>query len=497
VIFSERVATLNWLVDRLPHLTGLGPEQVEIMHGGRSDIEQQAIVEQFALEGSPVRVLVTGDIASEGVNLHRQCHQLVHFDLPWSLITLEQRNGRIDRYGQRHAPEIRSLILMPDNDEVRGDVTVLTKLLTKEHNAHLALGDAASIMGLHSVRDEEDAVLAALTERTQSDREAAFERVVPDAPAPDSFDLLTFLAGAGGLVPPEVVDPPTLFADDEAFIREALAEVFDDPVRELELREEKEHRLLSLVPPEDLRRRLDALPQSYLREQRITERLKLTSDRAVAEEMLARARRSKTSMWPEVGYLSGQHPILDWLVDKVLVRLGRNEAPIITCDVADPTFLLQGVYSNAAGEPTAVEWMAVDDLGDGRIPNVSAMVDLLAAAGVRHDMINPAAPIHADRLAQLEKLVPHAVEVGRSHMEYRRDDLLAELDERMRAHRQRLARWVQHRNAVIDEMAPGPRQQHERTQLGRHQRSAAEHIESLRTVGQPLVRVVAVLVGES
>lgn len=494
VIFSERVATLNWLTEQLPHLTGLDPQQILLMHGGRSDIQQQEIVEQFSLEGSDARVLVTGDIASEGVNLHRQCHHLIHFDLPWSLITLEQRNGRIDRYGQRHSPEIRALLLAPDNDEVRGDVTVLKKLLDKEHNAHLALGDAASIMGLHSVELEEEAIIKALAVERPDEREAAFDEAVPDGPAEDSFDFLTFLAGEGQHDPIGAYESPSLFDDDAAFIREALYEVFDDPVGELDIREEHEHQLLSLVPPPDLAKRLEILPQSYLKEQKITERLKLTSDREVAEEMLARARKSKTSMWPEVGFLSGQHPILDWLVDKVLVRLGRNEAPIIVADVTEPTFLLQGVYSNAAGEPTAVEWLAVDELSDGRVPAVQPMIDALAAAGVRHDMINPSAPIEPDEMKQLQALVPRAVEVGRQHMQYRRDDLTADLDERMSVHTERLRQWIADRREVIAEMANEPRRIHEQKQLEVHERGAREHIASLATVGEPLVRVIGVLV---
>ena len=54
-------------------------------------------------------MLVTGDVASEGVNLHQQCHHLIHFDIPWSLIRIEQRNGRIDRYGQLAPPQIVAL----------------------------------------------------------------------------------------------------------------------------------------------------------------------------------------------------------------------------------------------------------------------------------------------------------------------------------------------------------------------------------------------------
>ena len=71
------------------------------MHGDvTSDDDQQSIIERFGLRSRPVRLLFTGDIASEGVNLHQQCHLLVHYDLPWSLIRIEQRNGRIDGTGR-------------------------------------------------------------------------------------------------------------------------------------------------------------------------------------------------------------------------------------------------------------------------------------------------------------------------------------------------------------------------------------------------------------
>src|SRR5699024_9553823 len=87
---------------------------------------------------SPIRVLVTGDLASEGVNLHSQCHELVHFDIPWSLIRIEQRNGRIDRYGQTQRPQITTLVLQPDSERFSGDIRVLKKLIEKENEAHTA-----------------------------------------------------------------------------------------------------------------------------------------------------------------------------------------------------------------------------------------------------------------------------------------------------------------------------------------------------------------------
>jgi hypothetical protein len=51
-----------------------------MLHGGLSDVEQQELVDGFKLQTSPIRLLVTGDVASEGVNLHAQCHHLIHYD---------------------------------------------------------------------------------------------------------------------------------------------------------------------------------------------------------------------------------------------------------------------------------------------------------------------------------------------------------------------------------------------------------------------------------
>ncbi|RKH79985.1 hypothetical protein D7Y13_43415, partial [Corallococcus praedator] len=142
---------------------------ITVLHGGLSDTEQQQIVESFKQSNSPIRVLVTGDVASEGVNLHQQCHELVHFDIPWSLIRIEQRNGRIDRYGQRHRPQITTLLLEPSSTAFRGDLRVLSRLLEREQEAHETLGDAASLMGHYSVSAEEEDIKQVLAGRRNFD----------------------------------------------------------------------------------------------------------------------------------------------------------------------------------------------------------------------------------------------------------------------------------------------------------------------------------------
>ncbi|MDB0056730.1 DEAD/DEAH box helicase [Akkermansiaceae bacterium] len=121
VIFTERIDTLKFLQSHLPPALKLKEKQVAILHGSLSDLEQQEIVEGFGSADSPIRLLLASDVASEGINLHHQSHRLIHFDIPWSLLTFQQRNGRIDRYGQTHQPEIYYLLTESSHEKIRGD----------------------------------------------------------------------------------------------------------------------------------------------------------------------------------------------------------------------------------------------------------------------------------------------------------------------------------------------------------------------------------------
>ena len=106
VIFTERIETMKYLADHLREDLGLPANAIQEISGGMSDAEQQTIVENFGRTESPIRVLVASDVASEGLNLHYLSHRLIHFDIPWSLMVFQQRNGRIDRYGQKKRPDI-------------------------------------------------------------------------------------------------------------------------------------------------------------------------------------------------------------------------------------------------------------------------------------------------------------------------------------------------------------------------------------------------------
>ena len=154
VIFSERIETLKFLEDQLMQDLKLKEAEITQLHGGMSDIEQQAIVENFGKPETKLRVLLCSDVASEGINLHYLSHRLIHFDLPWSLMVFQQRNGRVDRYGQTEEPQLYYLITESDNETIRGDTRILEILKQKDEQAYKNIGDPATFMKVHDADEE-------------------------------------------------------------------------------------------------------------------------------------------------------------------------------------------------------------------------------------------------------------------------------------------------------------------------------------------------------
>lgn len=93
--------------------------------GDMTQPDRRKVFRQF--ETTANAICIATDCISEGLDLQRACAEIVHYELPWNPNRLEQRNGRIDRYGQ---PErqvgIRALVL---NDPL--DVTILELLVKK------------------------------------------------------------------------------------------------------------------------------------------------------------------------------------------------------------------------------------------------------------------------------------------------------------------------------------------------------------------------------
>ncbi len=123
IVFTEYLDTLAAIERRLAAEESLAGRYV-ILRGGLS--RAQRLKRQEAFEQPEIRLLLATDAASEGLNLQRYCRRVIHVELPWNPNRLEQRNGRVDRYGQTRNPIIRYLYY-PDSPEE----AVLDQLVTK------------------------------------------------------------------------------------------------------------------------------------------------------------------------------------------------------------------------------------------------------------------------------------------------------------------------------------------------------------------------------
>ena len=224
MIFTERIETLKFLHNYLPRDLGLKSNQVEILHGSLSDVDQQRVVEDFGKDEAPVRLLIASDVASEGINLHYLSHRLIHFDIPWSLMVFQQRNGRIDRYGQEHTPQILYLVTESRNAKIRGDTRILELLITKDEQAVKNLGDPSALMGVYDI-DEEEKITAQALEQNQTVEE--FDAYL-EATRGKTFDPLALLLGQVEQ-PRERNSQPTpgpcisFFRDDLSYLQAALS----------------------------------------------------------------------------------------------------------------------------------------------------------------------------------------------------------------------------------------------------------------------------------
>ncbi len=102
LIFTQYRVTQSWIAERL----GRAGEMVMQIHGGLTLDERKAQRIAFESEGT---VLISTEAGSEGANLHRKCHLMVNYDLPWNPMRLLQRIGRLDRYGQKNKVLVANL----------------------------------------------------------------------------------------------------------------------------------------------------------------------------------------------------------------------------------------------------------------------------------------------------------------------------------------------------------------------------------------------------
>ncbi|WP_454926274.1 hypothetical protein [Actinomyces oris] len=258
---------------------------------------------------------------------------------------------------------------------------------------------------------------------------------------------------------------------------------------------------MEMVPPAGLRHRLSVLPQSYLRERRVQEHLKLATTQTKGARLLTEALSdSSDSSWPEAHYLGPLHPVLDWAGDRVLAKLGRSSVFAVRGDVDSPTVLLLGMLTNQAGRTVSMVCVSIafpyldlaaaqSELDAGRpveaVPIGQAHdspTAMFEAVGISRQLRN-SGPVTQTSL--LEALIPPAVDTAKDHMRLTLDAAEEQATARVEA-------WAERANAWDDEAGRLIQNRHLREQriTVAQERELRKQHRPAHTLVRPLLVVV-------
>jgi len=143
IIFTRYKDTLEYLEKEIPRrLKSLvSKENVITVHGDHNDALRNERLAEF--QKLDTGILIATDCISEGINLQHMANQIIHYELPWNPNRLEQRNGRVDRYGQKEEKvHIYTLIM---NDTL--DATISEVLIRKANRIRTDYGFAPPFFG--------------------------------------------------------------------------------------------------------------------------------------------------------------------------------------------------------------------------------------------------------------------------------------------------------------------------------------------------------------
>lgn len=426
VIFTESRETLAFLAEHLPEALGLdAKKEMVVLRGDDSDKDLMDAVEKFNKADSMVRLMLATDVASEGLNLHRLCHRLIHFDIPWSLMTFQQRNGRVDRYGQEKQPIIRYMQTVPENQNLKsfGDARIIEKLVEKDEHAQENIADPREF-GL--TKEEQEARTVCRVQGEERVEDDAAQGADDFNPLDPLFYLSTEIEAA-----PEaekladegdaVCERSLVFRSDFDFIEAALNFRRGLPEGQgridATINVDEAERMIDLTPPLDLDVRLTYLPKEVLPEDRY---FHLTDRGDVVQKAIRDAALNPNSTWPAMQLLWELHPVVQWTEDWAIGSFGRHAAPILYLpDVFEENevwVLMQAGYPNRRGYTPVHDWIAVRFSPAGAV-EVKSRRELMEKVPFKEGLINSGETVDG---ALLGKCLPAAVEAARARITEKR-----------------------------------------------------------------------------
>lgn len=445
VVFTERIETMKYLKTRLMTDFDMKEEQIVLFSGSLTDTEQEQYVEDFGKEDSQVKVFISTDSGSQGVNLHYFCHRMFNYDIPWSLITLEQRNGRIDRYGQTETPYIYYLVAQSRNNDVRSDISVIEKLMAKEEEVHKTLGDAQSVMNLYNPVKEENVVIEAMK---KGDTGFLDKKGEEPAPEPGKKKRANFfkMKKTPAKEHRSMQEPQlSLYHDDMQFYRDLFAELKSKgSLREDEaIVQEAEKPYIELAATEELHEVLYDIPKEAWPSDRI---FRLCNDKGVVMESISRSRKGDRGRWAEFQPLYDIHPVINYMLTKLSATVAKEQAFVVHHEMFGNDiawFLMYGSVANGLGQNLISKFFLVPmSISHCKlIEKPISLDDFMKRFPRIYDPIY-SKPTSSEELAKLQQLMSEAIDNGLTNYMYdKQAETSSRMDRQKKEYSEHIKKW--------------------------------------------------------
>ena len=437
VVFAERIETLKALKTKLQRDFDLDDSVIADFHGSLTDMEQQRIIDDFGKEDSDYRILLTSDAGSQGVNLHYYCNHMFNYDIPWSLITLEQRNGRIDRYGQTKTPFIHYMVATSDLDGLRDDLHIVNKLKEKEEAVYQSLGDAASVYKLYEASAEEELVTTAIATGNRDMLDGAPTSEESD----DWFDALFDESTPRLAIEDPFVEEVSLFENDKSYYTALLEQLKSDN----SLKTDDacfEGDLLEVKNTPELDRILYDLPKET-KPGRIGDVYQLSLNREDVQKAIGDARKRKGE-WARFQMLYELHPVVRYLMTQLEASVDKDVALVskinrLPKDMA--YYLIQGLVANNLGQSILSDLFVVPMHRSGGLADrPMKFADFLKEHQINKELYT--VEITDEEIKQLEVLLPDAIKFAHQlHMDQQQQKPQLKMEKVMAVNEEKMRSW--------------------------------------------------------
>jgi SNF2 family DNA or RNA helicase len=438
VIFAERIATITKLKEMLMKDFRISEVAIKTFDGGLPDTDQQAIVEDFGKQDSDVRLLLCSDAGAQGVNLHFYCNRMFNYDIPWSLITLEQRNGRIDRYGQKKTPYIHYIIAESDIEGLKTDLHILEKLTQKEEIVYKTLGDAGSVMKLYDASKEEQLVEEAILLQKEDFLDnleslmAKFDfTTLSELPVDSTASIITENPFETNL---------TIYPNEARF----YSELFEQLIASKQISSEDISAIndgyLEILNTKELNQILYDLPPES--KPKLGQLYKLTLDKDLVQKSIEEARKKKGE-WAEFQVLYELHPVVRYFMTKLEASVDKDVALVAkTNKLPNNTawFVFQAQVSNNLGQPVIADFIVTGLNLDGTYNRTPIHLnDFISEFKLNEKLYTESIP--EDELLLLKGLLGNAVVHTNKHMLADQKELEQKMEIKLNDYKQHIDTW--------------------------------------------------------